>query len=88
VATFTALLAGHAGELTWSALPPLLAAACAGFLLADLVLIAIAGAPGVRQFYHRHEMWIVRASGVLFIGFALAAIVNAVPGLRRGLASS
>jgi len=86
VATFTALLAGHAADLTWLALPPLLGAACAGFLLADCVLVLIAGAPGVRRLYRRHELWIVRASGVLFLGFAAAAALHALPGLRRAFA--
>jgi threonine/homoserine/homoserine lactone efflux protein len=83
VATFTALLAGHAAELDWRALPPLLAAACVGFLAGDMVLIWIAGAGAVRRLYRRHELWIVRASGLLFLGFAAAAIAGAVPGLRR-----
>lgn len=87
VATFTALLAGHAAELDWRSLPPLLGAACVGFLLADAILIWIAGAPGVRRLYRRHELWIVRASGVLFLGFAAAALAGAAPGLRRWLAA-
>ncbi len=85
VATFTALLAGHAGELTWAALPPLLLAACGGFIAADLVLIVIAGAERVRRLYRRHELWITRISGLVFLGFAAAAIVNATPGLRRAM---
>ncbi len=85
VATFTALLAEHAAELDWRALPPLLAAACVGFLLGDVVLIWIAGAAGVRRIYRRHELWIVRASGVLFLVFAAAALAGAAPGLRRAL---
>ncbi len=83
VATFTALLARHAADLDWRALPPLLAAACVGFLIADCVLIWIAGAARVRRLYRRHEVWIVRASGVLFLGFAAAAVAGAAPGLRR-----
>lgn len=86
VATFTALLAGHAAELDWRALPPLLAAACVGFLAGDMVLIWIAGAGGVRRIYRKYDVWIVRASGVLFLGFAAAAIAGAVPGLRRAMA--
>lgn len=86
VATFTALLSGHAAELGWSALPPLVLAACAGFALADLVLVGVAGAAGVRRLYARHEIWIVRASGLLFLGFAVATILHAAPGLRRGFA--
>jgi threonine/homoserine/homoserine lactone efflux protein len=87
VATFTALLAGHAAELDWPALPPLLVAACLGFLAGDCVLIAIAGAAGVRRLYQRHELWIVRASGLLFLGFAAAALAGATPGLRRAFRS-
>jgi threonine/homoserine/homoserine lactone efflux protein len=85
VATFTALLAGRSAELGWSALPPLLLAAIGGFLIADVILVLFAGAGGVRRFYRRHEVWIVRASGVLFIGFACAAWLHAAPGLRRSL---
>ncbi len=88
VATFTAMLAGHAAELGWSALPALLGAACVGFLCGDVVLIATAGAPRVRRLYRRHELWIVRASGLVFLGFAAAALAGAVPGLRRALTSA
>ena len=85
VATFTALLAGHASELGWAALPALLAAACVGFLSGDVILIGIAGAERVRRLYARHEVWIVRASGVLFLGVAAAAVAGAFPGVRRAL---
>lgn len=85
VATFTALLAGHAAELDWRALPPLLAAACVGFLAGDCVLIWIAGSGHVRRLYQRHEIWIVRISGLVFLGFAAAAVAGAAPGLRRAL---
>jgi threonine/homoserine/homoserine lactone efflux protein len=85
VATFTALLAGHSADLGWAALPPLLGAACLGFLSGDMVLVWIVGAAGVRRLYRRHEIWIVRAAGLVFLGFAGAALAGAVPGLRRAL---
>ncbi|MCW3474277.1 LysE family translocator [Limobrevibacterium gyesilva] len=88
VATFTALLAGHSTELTWDSLPVLVLAASVGFLTGDCVLVLIAGAARVRHLYRRHEVWIVRASGLLFLGFAAAAVLNAAPGLRRGFRSS
>lgn len=81
VATFTALLGGHAAALTWASLPALLGAAFLGFLAAYAVLIAIIGAATVRRIYRRYELWITRASGVMFIGFALHAVLHAVPGL-------
>jgi hypothetical protein len=39
----------------------------------------------VRRLYQRHEVWVVRAAGVIFIGFAAASLLNAAPGLRRAL---
>lgn len=83
VATFTALLAGYAETLQWSSLPGLLGAALCGSLLGDCLLVAIIGAPRVRRFYRRHEVWIVRASGLMFLGFAAAALQSSVPGLMR-----
>ncbi|MDE2199225.1 MAG: LysE family translocator [Rhodospirillales bacterium] len=83
VATFTALLAGHAQALGWSALPLLLAAAAAGNLLADCILVLVAGAARTRRLYRRHELLIVRLSGLVFLGFAAATLFDAAPGLRR-----
>jgi threonine/homoserine/homoserine lactone efflux protein len=77
VAMFTALLAGHAAALDWTSLPPLLAAACAGFVAADVILITIIGAGPVRRWYRRHALWVTRASGVIFLGFGLQAIASA-----------
>ena len=77
VAMFTALLAEHAAALDWPALPPLLAAACAGFVIADVILITVIGAGPVRRWYRRHALWVTRASGVIFMGFGLQAIVSA-----------
>ena len=82
VAMFTALLAEHAAALDWSAFFPLVAAACAGFVAADIVLIWIAGAGPVRRFYRRHAVWVTRVSGVLFLGFGLHAIGSSVRGPR------
>jgi len=81
LATFTALLAGSANALEFDALPMLLAVSFFGFLVADVILIFIIGAPIVRRFYRRHELAIVRLSGLLFIGFAVQAIWHAAPGL-------
>lgn len=81
IAMFTALLAGHADSLGWDAFAPLLGAACAGFILADLLLIAVIGAGPVRRFHARHGLWVTRVSGVLFIGFGLHAITSSAPAL-------
>jgi threonine/homoserine/homoserine lactone efflux protein len=81
LATFTALLGAQAASLAWSALPPLLAAACVGFLAADVLLVVLAGAAGVRWAYRRHEVVILRLSGLVFLAFAAAALRNAAIGL-------
>ena len=80
VAMFTALLAGQADTLGWTAFPALLAAACIGFLIADVLLIALIGAGPVRRLYRRHALWVTRVSGVIFLGFGLNAIAAAGPG--------
>ena len=81
LATFTALLASSSNALDFQALPLLLSASLVGFLLADGVLVVIIGASLVRRFYRRHELAIVRMSGLLFMGFAVQAIWHAAPGL-------
>jgi threonine/homoserine/homoserine lactone efflux protein len=84
LATFTALLGAEAASLAWPALPPLLGAACAGFLAADVLLVTLAGAATVRRAYRRHERMILRLSGVVFLAFAAAALRNAAIGLGLG----
>ena len=81
IAMFTALLSSSADTLSWSALPMLLAAACAGFIIADIILVFFVGTGWVRRFYARYDLWIARASGLIFIGFGLHAIYEALPGL-------
>ena len=81
VATFTALLVGNAGLLSWASLPGLLAAACLGSILAYVVLVLVVGAATVRRFYRRHQIAITRMSGVMFLGFAANAFWHAAPGL-------
>lgn len=86
VATFTALLSSRAEALDWSMLPALIALSFLGGLLAYLILIVVVGARHVRTLYTRYELWITRACGLMFIGFAVNALMHAVPGLipRRG----
>lgn len=81
LATFTALLAGSADALDFSVLPTLLGVSLLGFLIADVILVAVIGAGLVRRFYRRHELAIVRLSGLLFMGFAVQAVWHAAPGL-------
>lgn len=83
IAMFTALLAGQASTLGWGAFPPLLGAACLGFVGADLLLLGLVGAGPVRRFYRRHALWVTRISGMIFLGFGLHAIVTAGSGLYR-----
>lgn len=81
VATLTALLSAKAGMLTWSMLPALLLASCAGGVFAYAILVAVVGANAVRRTYRRYEIPITRVSGIMFVGFALNALYHAVPGL-------
>lgn len=77
LSVFTALLASDLDALTVGNAPLFLAACLAGFLVADAILIWLVGMGVVRRFYRRHELWIVRATGVLFIGFAVNTLIHA-----------
>ncbi len=81
VATFTALLAGTSASIGWDDLPLLLLAACIGFVIGYALLVLFTGMGLVRRFYRRHEVWVVRASGILFIGFAVHALAQSATGL-------
>lgn len=83
VTTLTALLAGHSAVLHQVAMPQPLVAAADGFRLADMVLVVFAGNVGVWRLYRRHETWVVRAAGVIFLGFPALSLLNAAPSLRR-----
>ncbi|CAI8767908.1 Lysine transporter LysE [Pseudomonas chlororaphis] len=81
VATFTALLSSRAELLNWSMLPWLIFLSFLGGIGAYAILVGIVGARRVRTLYQRHELAITRLCGVMFIGFAINALLHAVPGL-------
>lgn len=83
VAMFTALLADRAESLTWASAPELIAAAFGGFLAADVILIWLTGLAGLKALYRRWDVWIVRATGALFVGFAVNALAASLPGVWR-----
>ncbi|HZT19324.1 MAG TPA: LysE family translocator [Dongiaceae bacterium] len=80
LAVFTALLAGQLADFTLLQAPPLLASCFAGFIAADLLLVWLVGIGPVRRFYRRHEIWIIRATGLMFLGFAANALWHAWQG--------
>jgi threonine/homoserine/homoserine lactone efflux protein len=83
LAMFTALFAGQTEALSFDVLPALLGAAFAGFLIADVILVWIVGTKLLRAVYLRHAIWIVRATGALFLLFSLRTAWEAVPRLLR-----
>jgi threonine/homoserine/homoserine lactone efflux protein len=78
LSVFTALLAGNLESLTAANAPLLLGAVFIGFLVADAILIWLVGTPPLRRLYRAGEIWIVRATGVMFIGFAVTALWQAL----------
>ena len=83
VAMFTAIAAPFAGQLTFDDAPRLMAAAFAGFLAADVVLVFAAGLPAVRRFFLRHGVAVTRVVGVLFIAFGAKSVFDATSGALR-----
>ncbi|MBS7538585.1 LysE family translocator [Ancylobacter lacus] len=81
VAMFTALTARYASGLSWDAAPMLLAAALAGFVAADILLVWMAGLAPVRRFFLRHGGIVTRCVGVMFIAFGAKSLYDAGRGL-------
>lgn len=78
LSVFTGLLAGDVGSLTPANAPLLLGAVLLGFLTADVILIWLVGTPVLRRLYRRGELWIVRATGLLFVFFSVTTLVQAI----------
>lgn len=87
LSVFTALLADQLGSLTPGSAPLLLASCFAGFLLADAVLIWLVGTETLRRLYRRHELLLVRLTGLLFIGFAVNTLLHAWQGWHEARAA-
>lgn len=77
VAMFTALTAHYAASMSWDAAPSLMAAAFAGFVAADIILVWAAGLAPVRRFFLRHGLAVARVVGILFIAFGAKSLIDA-----------
>ena len=80
LAVFTALLASQLVNFTIGQAPPLLASCLVGCVLADGILIWLVGIGPVQRLYRRHEIWILRATGLMFLGFAANTLWHAWQG--------
>jgi threonine/homoserine/homoserine lactone efflux protein len=80
LSVFTAVLAGKLDRLSPGSAPLLLAACFAGFLVADAILVWLVGIRPVRRFYRANEIWILRLTGLLFVGFAASTLYHAWQG--------
>ena len=83
LAMFSAIVAPYVEQLTLADAPRLMAAAFAGFLLADLTLIFLAGLSPVRRFFLRHGLIVTRTVGLLFIAFGARAAFDGATTLAR-----
>lgn len=77
---FTALLGSRLNDLTVSHLPLFLVVCFAGFLVADFILIWLIGLKVVRWVYQKYALWITRATGLLFLYFALSVLWHTLRG--------
>jgi len=83
LAMFSAIVAPYIGALHAADAPQMFAAAFLGFLLADAVLIFMAGLPAVRRFFLTHGVAVTRAVGVIFILFGARSIADAAGSAMR-----
>ncbi|WP_168201676.1 LysE family translocator [Phreatobacter aquaticus] len=82
VAMFTVLVGHYAGLLSWTMAPWIMGTAIIGYVLADIILIAIAGLPAVRRFFLTHGLIVTRIVGVTFVLFGAKSISDAVQSYR------
>jgi threonine efflux protein len=85
VAMFTVLVGHYSGLLSWNMAPWIMAVACLGFILADIILIAVAGLPVVRRFFMGHGLIVTRLVGITFMLFGAKSVSDAA-GSSRGRA--
>jgi threonine/homoserine/homoserine lactone efflux protein len=82
VAMFTVLVGHYSGLLTWDMAPLVMAVAFVGFVLADVILVAVAGLSPVRRFFLTHGLIVTRLVGVTFVLFGAKSIADAVQSYR------
>jgi len=70
LAIFAALLGGSIERIDAGDAAILLGAAFAGFVIGDVVLVWLVGTPWLVRLYKAHQLWILRATGALFLFFA------------------
>ncbi|WP_296571352.1 LysE family translocator [Phreatobacter sp.] len=83
VAMFTVLVGHYSGLLTWDLAPQVMLVAFLGFILADVILIAVAGLPAVRRFFMTHGLIVTRFVGVTFVLFGAKSVADAVQSYRQ-----
>ncbi|MEI8145701.1 MAG: LysE family translocator [Alphaproteobacteria bacterium] len=82
LAMFTVLVGQYAGLLTWESAPAVMITALAGFIVADVILVAIAGLAIVRRFFLTNGLTITRLVGVTFVLFGVKSLADAVQSFR------
>ncbi|MBN8942491.1 MAG: LysE family translocator [Rhizobiales bacterium] len=82
VAMFTVLVGHYAGLLTWDMAPSVMMVAFLGFILADLILVSVAGLAPVRRFFLGHGLIVTRIVGVTFVLFGIKSIADALTSYR------
>lgn len=69
VALFGAILSQFGTQLNWSLLPALVLSTAFGFVVADAVLLLIAGLPQIRTRFLHHRQFVQRVIGLVFLAF-------------------
>jgi threonine/homoserine/homoserine lactone efflux protein len=77
LAIFAALLGGSIERIDAAEAAVLLAAAFGGFVIGDVILVWLVGTPWLLRLYKTHQLWIMRATGALFLFFAGDALLLA-----------
>jgi threonine/homoserine/homoserine lactone efflux protein len=69
ITLFGAVFSQFGTQLSWSLLPPLVLSAALGFVVADALLLLIAGLPLIRTRFMRYQRFVHRGIGLAFLVF-------------------
>jgi threonine/homoserine/homoserine lactone efflux protein len=78
LAVFAALIAGQVSAPGPGLAAAVLAAYLAGVLVGDAILAWLVGTAALRAAYRRYDIWVVRATGALFVAFAVHVLWTAL----------
>jgi len=76
ISVFTAIILNNGHNFTWDDFPIFFIMALSSFIIAEIILVAMAGIRPVSKFFMKHINYFSYGFGVLYIGFSAHLLLN------------